>query len=298
VYIGETILFRSGETLPRKRALGRDFSGHSPPEGRCNSNEEIQMAFSGKVALITGGGSGMGRLAARNLAAEGKLVAALDVNIDGLKETADGQDGILTIPSDVTDSASVESAVKRCEQDLGPIDRVYNAAAIMPTGLLLDQDLSIIQKIMDINYGGVVNVAKFALPGMIERGRGDFINFASMAGWAPIMYLGAYNASKFAVVAFAEVLYHENRGKGVRFACVCPPPVATPLLKQAEDNVWPKTFDTAPPIDPQQVLDAIEVTLEKDKLWVFPGRGTKSSWRLRRWFPGLTWKIVHKIEGF
>jgi NAD(P)-dependent dehydrogenase (short-subunit alcohol dehydrogenase family) len=256
------------------------------------------MAFSGKVALITGGGSGMGRLAARNLAAEGKLVAALDVNVDGLKETADGHDGILTIPTDVTDPGSVESAVKRCEQELGPIDRVYNAAAIMPTGLLLDQDLSIIQKIMDINYGGVVNVTKFSLPGMLERGHGDFINFASMAGWAPIMYLGAYNASKFAVVAFAEVLYHENRNKGVRFACVCPPPVATPLLKQAEDNVWPKTFDTAPPIEPQQVLDAIEVTLEKDTLWVFPGRGTRFGWRARRWFPGLVWKLVHRTEGF
>ena len=256
------------------------------------------MAFLGEVALITGGGSGMGRLAARNLAAAGKRVAALDVNVDGLKETADGHDGILTIPTDVTDPGSVESAVKRCEQDLGPIDRVYNAAAIMPTGLLLEQDVSIIQKIMDVNYGGVVNVAKFALPGMIERGRGDFINFASMAGWVPILYLGAYNASKFAVVAFAEVLYHENRDKGVRFACVCPPPVATPLLKQAEDNVWPKVFDSAPPIDPQQVLDAIEVTLEKNNLWVFPGRGTRFGWRLRRWFPGLTWKFVHRAEGF
>ena len=96
-------------------------------------NGEIEMAFSGKVALITGGGSGMGRLAAQNLAAEGKLVAALDVNIDGLKETADGHDGILTIPTDGTDPVSVESAVRRCEHELGPIDRVYNAAAIMPT---------------------------------------------------------------------------------------------------------------------------------------------------------------------
>jgi NAD(P)-dependent dehydrogenase (short-subunit alcohol dehydrogenase family) len=255
------------------------------------------MAFSGKVALITGGGSGMGRLAARNLAADGKLIAALDVDVDGLKETADGHDGILTIPTDVTDPVSVESAVRRCEQDPGPIDRVYNAAAIMPTGLLLDQDISIIQKIMDVNYGGVVNVAKIALPGMIERGRGDFVNFASMAGWMPIIYLGAYNASKFAVVAFAEVLYHENLNKGIRFACVCPPPVATPLLKQAEENTWPKAFDTAPPIDPQQVLDAIEVTLEKNNLWVFPGRGTRFGWRLRRWVPGLMWKVVHKLEG-
>ena len=100
------------------------------------------------------------------------------------------------------------------------------------------------------------------------------------------------------MVAFAEVLYHENRNKGVRFACVCPPPVATPLLQQAEDNVWPKAFDTAPPIEPQLVLDAIEVTLEKDKLWVFPGRGTRLGWRTRLWLPRLTWKFVHRAEGF
>jgi short-subunit dehydrogenase len=85
----------------------------------------------------------------------------------------------------------------------------------------------------------------------------------------PILYLGAYNASKFAVVAFSEVLYHENRNRGVRFGCVCPPPVSTPLLKQAEETVW-----------------------------VFPGRGTKMGWRMRRMFPGLMWKQIHKTEGF
>jgi NAD(P)-dependent dehydrogenase (short-subunit alcohol dehydrogenase family) len=111
------------------------------------------MTFSGKVAFITGGGSGMGHLAARNLAARGPLVAALHVNTSGLAQTAAGYDNI---------------------------------------------------------------------------------NFASMAGWMPILYLGAYNASKFAVVAFSEVLYHQNRNRGVRFACVCPPPVSTPLLKQAK----------------------------------------------------------------
>jgi short-subunit dehydrogenase len=187
--------------------------------------------------------------------------------------------------------------VKQVETDLGPIDRVYNAAAIMPTGLLLEQDLATIHRIMDINYGGVVNVATATLPGMLERGRGDLINFASMAGWLPILYLGAYNASKFAVVAYSEVLYHENRGRGVRFACVCPPPVATPLLQQAEDNVWPKVFDEGPAIEPEVVLAAIETSLEKDRLWVFPGRGTSLGWRMRRWLPGLLWRRVHQVEG-
>lgn len=254
------------------------------------------MAFSGRVAFITGAASGMGRLAARNLAREGKRVAALDISEEGLAETAAGHDGIHTFPLDVTNSQAVDAAVKQVESDLGPIERVYNAAAIMPTGLLLDQDVETQQRVMAINYGGVVNVAAATLPGMLERGRGDLINFASMAGWIPLIYLGTYNASKFAVVAYTEVLYHENRGRGVRFACVCPPPVATPLLKQAEDNVWPKIFDEAPPIEPQAVLDAIETTLEKDSLWAFPGRGTSLLWRMRRWLPGLVWSRMHRIE--
>ena len=97
------------------------------------------MAFEGQVAFITGGGSGMGQLAARNLAAQGKTVAVLDVNEEGLAETAEGRSGIHTYSLDVTHAAAVEAAAKQVETDLGPIDRVYNAAAIMPLGKLLEQ---------------------------------------------------------------------------------------------------------------------------------------------------------------
>ena len=256
------------------------------------------MAFEGNVAFITGGGSGMGRVAARRLAQAGKKVAILDVNEAGLAETAEGHDGIQAYPLDVTDPAAVEQAVKQVETDLGPIDRVYNGAAIMPLGLLTEQSLDTVHRIMQINYNGLVNVTRFTLAPMLERGRGELINFASMAGWMPILYMGAYNASKFAVVAFTEVLYHENRGKGVKIACVCPPPVATPLLQQGRDTVWPKALDQAPPISPEQVLDAIEPTLRADSLWVFPGKGTRMGWRMRRWLPGFIWNYVHRVEGF
>jgi len=256
------------------------------------------MAFKGEVALITGAGSGMGRLAAQRLAEQGARIAAFDVNEAGLAETAQGREGIRTACVDVTNAAAVEAAVKEAETALGPIDRVYNAAAIFPLGKLLEQDLETIHRIMDINYGGLVNVTRFTLPGMLERGRGDFINFASLAGWMPTLLMGAYNASKFAVVAFSEVLYHENRDKGVRFACVCPPPVATPLLDQGRATAWPKLLDEAPPIEPGVVLDAIEDTLEKDAFWVFPGRGSSLAWRLRRFLPDLLWSRVHKTEGW
>jgi short-subunit dehydrogenase len=117
-----------------------------------------------------------------------------------------------------------------------------------------------------------------------------------MAGFLPTVLVGAYNASKFAVLAFTEVLYHEHINSNIRFACVCPPPVATPLLKQGHDTVWPKTLDQAPPIEPQEVWNAIEAALDKNQFMVFPGKGTKMVWRLRRWLPGMIWKNIHKIE--
>ena len=253
------------------------------------------MAFDGKVALVTGAASGMGQLAAQQLASAGAAVAAIDVDEEGLRQTASGHESIRNWAVDVTNPQALEAAVRQVEEEVGPIECVYNAAAIMPSGLLLDQDRELIHRIMEINYGGTVNVTLATLPGMLERGRGDLINFASMAGWVPLLHFGAYNASKFAVVAFSEVLYHENRRRGVRIACVCPPPVATPLLEQATSK--PRLLDEMPPIQPGQVLDAIERSLAKGELFVFPGWRSKLSWRLRRWLPGRVWRHMHRLEG-
>ena len=83
----------------------------------------------------------------------------------------------------------------------------------------------------------------------------------------------------------------------MRFACVCPPPVATPLLDQARETVWPKVFDQAPALDPQVVLDEIEKTLEADRFWVYPGRGTRAGQVMRRLFPNAVWRRIRKVEG-
>ena len=256
------------------------------------------MAYTGKVALVTGGGSGMGRLAAQNCARTGAAVAILDLNEEGMAETARDFPNIHSFVVDITDADRVKVVVTQVETDLGPIDRLYNAAGIMPFGKLLEQDGAVIHKIMDINYGGLVNITQAALPAMVERGSGEFISFASMAGWFPLLMAGAYNASKFAVVAFTEVLYHENMNSGVQFACVCPNVVKTPLLQQARDTVWPKMLDAGDTAEPAEILDAIEASLEQKEFWVFPGKNTKLGWRMRRWLPGLMWKQVHKTEGF
>ena len=249
-----------------------------------------------KVCLVVGAGSGMGRLAAQRWSRAGGVVAAADVNEAGLAETADGFTGIHEHPLDVTNRAAVDDVVKRVESELGPIERVYNAAAIQPTSLLLEQDPAEIERVMQINYGGLVNVSLATLPLLLARGRGALINFASIAGWVPNMHFGAYSASKFATVAFTEVLYHENRGRGVQIACVCPPQVDTPLRAQAKSK--PKIMETGPaPMAPEVVLDAIDRAVEKGRFWVFPGAHTRAGIWLRRLLPQVLWKIDHNAEG-
>ena len=256
------------------------------------------MAFTGKVALITGAGSGMGRLAAQRSSEGGASVAALDISEEGLTETAKAGEGIETWKVDVSDYRAVATAVQEVEARLGPVDRVVTAAAIMPFGKLLEQDVEQIHRLMAINFSGLVNVAKATLPGMLERGRGDFISFSSMLGQMPTLLTGAYASTKFAVSCFTEVLYHENRDRGVRFVCVCPPAVSTPLVDQARATAWPKLLDENPFIEPPEVLDAVEAALDKGEFWVFPGKGTKTGWRMRRFLPDAVWKHVHKVEGF
>lgn len=255
------------------------------------------MAFHGKVALITGAGSGMGRLAAQRLAAQGAIVAALDINEKGLQETAKGNENIHIFPVDVTNTEQVNEVVAQVIKQCGPLDRVMNAAAIMPYGKIMEHDTANILQVMNINYGGLVNITKATLPNMLENGGGDFIIFSSMLGQMPVLFTGAYSASKFATSAFAEILAHEHKDQGVRFACVCPPAVKTPLLQQAKDTIWPKILDENPPIKPEDVLDLIETNLEKNSFWIFPGKGTKIGWIMRRFFPEIIWKHIHKVEG-
>jgi NAD(P)-dependent dehydrogenase (short-subunit alcohol dehydrogenase family) len=250
-----------------------------------------------KVFLVVGAASGIGRAAAQRWAQGGGIVAAVDIDSAGLALTASGFDAIHTQPLDVTDRKQIDAVVANVEAELGPIECVYNGAAIQPTGLLLEQDPDEIKRVMDINYGGLVNISLATLPRLLGRGRGSLINFSSMAGWIPNMHFGAYGATKSASIAFTEVLYHENRGMGVHIACVCPPQVDTPLRQQAKSN--PKMMQTGPaPMSPAKVIDAVERAIDKHTFWVFPGAHARIGWWLRRWLPSLLWKIDHRAEGF
>ena len=131
--------------------------------------------------------------------------------------------------------------------------------------------------------------------GLLKRSRGDIVLLASMAGWVPSYRLGAYDASKFAVVAYGEVLAHELEGTGVRTVVVCPPPVDTPML-EAIEAADPMALGGQPSIRAAEVLDAAERALERGEIFAFPGRITRSAIRMRRIAPGLLWKRMGRIE--
>ena len=106
---------------------------------------------------------------------------------------------------------------------------------------------------MSVNYGGLAMLRRRPCP-MLERGYGDFISFSSMTGIIPGLLMGAYASSKAAVQHYSEILYHENRDSGLRFCCVCPPAVATPLWRQAEATVVPKLPSKGETLTPDQVI--------------------------------------------
>jgi NAD(P)-dependent dehydrogenase (short-subunit alcohol dehydrogenase family) len=246
------------------------------------------------VALVTGAASGMGQLAARRLAAAGASVAALDVDEKGLEETVARAPTMRAWGCDVTDDAAIDRTVHEVEDALGPVDRLVHAAGICLPGLLGDQPVDEIERTMAVNYLGTVRVVHAVLAGMLERRRGDVVTFASLSGWLPSPHLGAYAASKHAVVAFNEVLAYENRGSGVRFACVCPPIVDTPMVTGIRARDVAALGGQERGIDPGVVLDAVEQALDAGELFVLPGRGTKTVWRTRRFAPGLLWRQIER----
>lgn len=257
------------------------------------------MAFHGQVALVTGGGSGMGRAAARKLAAAGARVAILDVNEPGQAETAAGHDTIHAYACDVTDLERVRQVIAGVETSLGPIDRVVHAAGIMPGALVVDETLEQAKRIMDINYYGTLHLLLTLLPKMVERGSGDFIAFGSTAGYVPLPYMGAYSASKAAVNALLETAYWENRGSGVRILLAAPPPVDTPLLDQApvDATAISDTKAQGRTMTAEEMIDAIERDLEKGKPVCTGNTFGAMTVLMRRFIPTHLWKMALKANG-
>jgi 3-oxoacyl-[acyl-carrier protein] reductase len=181
--------------------------------------------FFGRVALVTGGSSGIGAATAARLLREGAKVASLDLS-------RRAPDGVTPLEGDVSSSADAEAAVARVEAELGPPDVLVCAAGVPGASLrTVDVDDAEWRRVMAINADGVFFCNRAVIPGMVERGYGRIVNVASIAGKEGNPMAAAYSASKAAVIALTKAIGKDLARAGVTVNCIAPAVIETPILE-------------------------------------------------------------------
>ena len=190
----------------------------------------------GRVALITGGGSGIGAGIARVLSAAGARVAVADLNEDAAAAVAADLPG-LGVHLDVTDRANTDAAVSRVEAELGQVDVLVNHAGISIVAPFLDITDPDWDRLLNVNLRGVLIVTQRVLPSMLERRSGRIINISSMAGKEGLPNLACYCATKFGVIGLTQSLAREVADRDVTVNAVCPGVVRTPLWDNPDTGI-------------------------------------------------------------
>jgi 2-hydroxycyclohexanecarboxyl-CoA dehydrogenase len=188
--------------------------------------------LAGRRALLTGGGSGIGRATAIRLAEEGCAVGILDIDGEGAEETARRCAGrIWTRRTDIGERAEVEAAAAAFEQDVGPTDFLANIAGWDAIRNFLDTDTALWERILRVNLYGPLHLHHVVLPGMARRGFGRVVNVASDAGRVGSSGEAVYSACKGGIIAFTKTMAREMARQGVTLNVVSPGPTDTPLFE-------------------------------------------------------------------
>ena len=195
------------------------------------------MRLTDKVAIITGGGGGMGRVAAQMFAAEGAKVVVAEYSEAAGAETVDlvraGGGDATFVKADVSKESDAKTMVDHALATYGHLDCLYNNAGVMPEAdhSVIDTDVATWDSVMAVNVRGVFLGCKFAIPAMVEAGGGSIINIASFVALIGCSVpQDAYTASKGAVLSLTRSLAVQFGPQGIRTNAICPGPVETPLL--------------------------------------------------------------------
>jgi NAD(P)-dependent dehydrogenase (short-subunit alcohol dehydrogenase family) len=195
--------------------------------------------FSGKVAIVAGGARGIGRAAARKLAAEDASVMICSDREDQVEEAVAGlrEEGLEVsgLRADVTSSADMNGLMDFATETYGGLDILVNSAGVQRYGTVVETEEEVWDEVLNVNLKGIYLASKHAIPKMRERGGGAIVNLSSVQAFASQRGVAAYTASKGGINALTRAMALDHAQENIRVNAVCPASVDTPMLRWSAD---------------------------------------------------------------
>lgn len=258
------------------------------------------MDVTGKVFVVTGAGNGIGREVALSLLGQGASVAGLDIKGDWLEETGGlaGTHASRFEPFvvDITNRKAVLSLPKKVEKALGPVDGILNVAGIIqPFVRINDLDFEAIDRVINVNLHGPLNLIKAFLPGLLTRPEAKIVNVSSMGSYAPVPGQTLYGATKAGINLLTEGLRSELKGTSVSVCVVYPGAIGTNIAGNSGlDMSGADTESTRKVVAPRDAGDAIVRAITEDKKRIVIGDDATFMWRANRLSPDLASNLIYK----
>jgi NADP-dependent 3-hydroxy acid dehydrogenase YdfG len=260
------------------------------------------VSFTGKVAFVTGGASGIGAALAAKLVDGGAEVWIADRQLDAAQELADrltsGRAKAHAIDLDVRDYPAFERAVGEAVRQSGRVDYLFNNAGIGVGGEVDSYALEDWTDVLDVNLLGVVHGIQAVYPVMIRQRSGHIVNTASMAGLLPSPGAVSYTAAKHAVVAISRALRVEAEHHGVKVSVLCPGAIKTPILTGgtygrmtktgASDEALLKFWEPMRPMAPEKFAERVLRAVSRNAMIIIVPGWWKAFWYLDRLSPGIS----------
>lgn len=270
------------------------------------------MKVDNKVAIVTGGGGGIGGALAKKLAQQGARVVVSDLDGESAQKVADEikawrPKAAVDLPADASDSVQIGRLIELAEREFGPVDLYFANAGI--TGAAgLDVSEEDWDRSLDVNLRAHIRAAQLLVPGWVERGEGYFVSTASAAGLLTQLGSATYSVTKHAAVGFAEWLNITYGDQGVRVSCLCPMGVNTKLLYEGEQSGDPlgdlatRAVTTAGAVlEPDAVADEVLAAIDEERFLILPHPEVLEMYRHKgidydRWLRGMR-RYQHNLQG-
>jgi len=263
------------------------------------------MKVQGKTIVVTGAGSGMGRELTLLLLRMGARVAALDINETSLKETAalagEGQGRLSTHLVNITEREAVLALPEAVIAAHGAVDGIINNAGIIQPFVRVNElPFKDIERVMNVNFWGVMNMIKAFLPHLLQRPEGHIVNISSMGGFLPVPGQSIYGASKAAVKLLTEALHSELLPTNVRVTVVFPGAIATNITANSGVSINRPAGAESSGMKTLPAAKAAEIIIdgmEKNKYRVLVGSDAKTMDALSRLVPERAAKLIYSKMG-